>query len=505
MEDSTAAVRCAAMSGHASRSDATDSIDRRSVWPAVVPVLALATLPYVTLLATNVGQGVDLGQVLIWWAVTSGVGLVAVAIAARWGPHMARWVGTLTALALYLLFNYPLVTGVRERTGVEMSDLWWWAIASAIVLGVAIPVARKAAVQRFIAVVAPALLIAPLFQLVTAAPAEADPVPDIPAEGLAEFAQTPNVYWFMLDAFAGPVYLDEELGVDTGPFVGFLEGEGFRVPLESRTNYPFTHLAMSSTLELDYVYEGVDEPPTGTYAAFLQGDNRTVDTFRANGYGYVHAYSGLWSGSRCGGSEDVCIGAHGPLSDTQWALASATPLIDVIADDRANSTIAVANDPAHVISRVLASAPRSPYFAMVHLMNPHTPFLRDAACRVRDVPLNFKDWGEGPEYADAVRCLFQQLEVAVGRILAVDPDAVIAIQGDHGPRLGLGRQTRGEVLLDDEMFFSAFSALRLPGDCGDEVPEDMTFVNTFRIVFACLAGEEPELVEDRLFPIRRRY
>jgi len=493
------------MPEHASNDAAAGSIDRRSVWPAIVPVLAIATLPYLTLLATNVGQGVDLGQVLIWWAVTSAVGLAAVAIAARWGGHVARWVGTVTALALYLLFNYPLVAGVRESIGVEMSGLWWWVLASALVLGPAVPAAKRPGVQRLVAVIAPALLIAPLVQLVTASPAEADPVPEVPAPGLAEFAQTPNVYWFMLDAFAGPVYLYEELGVDTGPFVDSLEGNGFRVPLESRTNYPFTHLAMSSTLELDYVYEGVDEPPTGRYAPILRGDNRTVDTFRANGYGYLHAYSGLWSGSRCGGREDVCIGAHGPLSDTQWALASATPLIEVIADERANSTIAVANDPAHVISRVLDSAPRSPFFAMIHLMNPHTPFLRDAACRIRDVPLSFRDWGEGPEYADAVRCLFQQLEAAVDRILAVDPDAVIAIQGDHGPRLGLGRQTRGEVLLDDDMFFSAFSALRLPGDCGDDVPEDVTFVNTFRLVFACLAGDEPELLDDRLFPIRRSY
>jgi hypothetical protein len=493
------------MSVDAFRRQAAPSADRSSAWPAFVPVVALATLPYLTLLATNVGQGVDIVQVGAWWAVTLGVGLTAVALARRRGAPAARWVGTMTAVALYLVFNYPLVTSLREAIGLQMRDLAWWGLASLFLLGLAIPLTKQPVVQRFVAVVAPALLVAPLFQLVTAAPAEADPLPREPGAAVAEFALTPNVYWFLLDAFAGPVYLEEELGVDTAPFVEFLEGRGFRVPIASRTNYPFTHLAVTSALQLDYVYEGVEEPPTGTFASILRGDSLTVDTFRANGYAYVHAYSGLWSGSRCGGLEDVCIGDHGPLSDTQWALASATPLIDVVADEEANSTIAAANDPALVVGRVLESAPPSPYYAMIHLMNPHTPFLRDATCGVRDIPLSFKAWGDGPEYADAVRCLFQQLRGAVDRILSVDPDAVIVVQGDHGPRLGLDRDTRGEVLLDGEMYFSAFSAMRLPGGCADTVPEDMTMVNTFRLVFACLAGEEPDLLEDRLFPIRRDY
>lgn len=493
------------MSVDSVRRQAAVPADRSSAWPAFVPVIALASLPYLTLLATNVGQGVDLLQVAAWWAVTLGVGIAVVGLARRWGGTAARRAATTTAILLYLVFNYPLVTGLREAVGVRLPDLVWWAVVTLVVLAVSVPLARRSGVQKFVAVVAPALLLAPLFQLVTADPAEADPLPSEPTESAARFEQKPNVYWFVLDAFAGPAYLDDALGVDTEPFVEFLENRRFRVPLSSRTNYPFTHLAVTSALQLEYVYEGVDEPPTGTFASILRGDSRTVDTFRANGYGYVHAYSGLWSGSRCGGFEDVCIGDHGPLSDTEWALASATPLIDILADEDANSTIAAANDPANVVGRVLEAAPPAPYYAMMHLMNPHTPFLRDATCAVRDIALSFKAWGDGPEYADAVRCLFQQLRAAVDRILAVDADAVIVIQGDHGPRLGLGRDTRGEVLLDGEMFFSAFSAMRLPDGCGDTVPEDMTMVNTFRVVFACLAGEEPDLLEDRLFPIRRDY
>jgi hypothetical protein len=257
---------------------------------------------------------------------------------------------------------------------------------------------------------------------------------------------------------------------------------------------------------MEYLYEGVEEPAAGPFFERLQGDNRTVATLRANGYGYVHAYPGLWTGSRCSGLEDVCIGDHGPLSDTEWALASQTPLIELVADADAGESIARSNDPLEVTGSVIDRAPPEPYFAFIHLINPHPPYYRDAVCGLRPVPPVFAAWGEGAEYRDAVTCLFVRLDATVQRILEVDADPVIIITGDHGPRLGFSSETSGRVLLDGEMFFSAFSAIRMPQACRDiEVPADLSFVNTFRVVLACLTGTGAELLPDRLFPIVRDY
>lgn len=187
-------------------------------------------------------------------------------------------------------------------------------------------------------------------------------------------------------------------------------------------------------------------------------------------------------------------------------MLSATPLIDLFVDEDTHASIATTNDPLHVTDVMLSSAPARPYYAQMHLLNPHPPYLRDAGCAVRDVPLELSAWGDGPDYRAAVTCLFGQLEAAVDRILEVDDDPVIIIQGDHGPRLGLEGPTSGRVLLDDEMYFSAFSAIRLPEPCVElEVPDDLTIVNTFRIVFACLEDRSPTLLPDRIFPIERVY
>lgn len=476
------------------------------LWPSLVIVTALATLPYLSLVAVNVGQDLDLPTVGMWWTLTVVVALAVVGAVRLWRRSSTRRVAVVAGVALYLFFNYPTITSLRQTVGLSMGDVAWWGTASAVLLVVAAFVAGRTVVQRFVLVVAPALLLAPALQLVTAVSARAEAVDAEAGEDLQRLERTPNVYWFVLDGLAGVPYLDDEIGVDTAPFLEALEQAGFQVLERAHTNYPFTHLAVSSTLEMEYLYEGVEEPPAGAYYAIMRGDNQTVDTFLANGYDYVHAYPGLWSGSRCGGREDVCLGAHGPLTDTEWALASATPLIDVIVDTKAHASIAATNDPAAVVADVIGSSASDPYYAFIHLLNPHPPYLRDADCGLREVPLSFAAWGEGPEYRDAVVCLFDRLEVAVDRILAADDDPVIVITGDHGPRLGLSAATEGRVLLDGEMFFSAFNAIRLPAACeAIEIPEDMTFVNTFRVVFACLAGEEPDLLEDRLFPIRRNY
>lgn len=321
------------------------------------------------------------------------------------------------------------------------------------------------------------------------------------------FAREPNVYWIVLDGQAGPPFLRDELGLDPEPFLDSLRGRGFDVQERSTSNYPLTHLAIASALEWEYLYEGIDEPGAGPFLERLRGDNRTVDALLANGYGYVHAFPGLWRGSRCSGREDVCLGEHGTLGDTEWALVSATPLVEILVDEEAARDVAATNDPLRVVRTVLDNAPPSPYFAFIHQLNPHPPYLRDADCQLRDdSSLDVADWGTGRAYGEAVTCLFDRLDAAVDRILAVEEDPLIVIQGDHGPRLGLDSETTGVRLLGDEMHFSALSAIRLPDACSDiDIPDDLTLVNTFRIVFACLQDTPPDLLPDRHFPIRREY
>ncbi len=466
------------------------------MWVALLTVVALATLPYVRLLAVNVGEVLDLQQVLVWWGITLAVSVTVVGVAAWRRPGVVGRVGAVVGVGLYLLFQYPMVTSMPRPAAVAA---WaWWILVTGVVVGVTVVVARRTGIQHFVAVAGVGLLLLPVVELSTSAGRPA--VADQPADGQSDtdavrrFAHRPNVYWFILDGLAAPGYLADELGVEVDPFVQFLRDRDFGVIQDARANYPLTHVAVASALEMEYLHEGLDEPPKRPYFERLQGANATVDRFLAEGFGYVHAFPGLWSGSRCGGREVLCLGGHGSLTDTEWALAEATPFSELIAGEETAREVATVNDPARATEAVVTRVPHEPYFALIHLLNPHPPYLRDATCQLRDVSLSMSRWGEGEEYGDAVTCLFDRLQVAVEQILAADDDPVIIIQGDHGPRLGLSADTTGIVRLEGDMFLSAFNAIRLPASCEDHhVPDDMTMVNTFRLVFACLEDRPADL------------
>jgi hypothetical protein len=485
----------------------TGASGRLAIWPAFVVVVSLASLPYVTVLGQNLGDGIQVAHVLRWWGVTVGAAAGLVAVAAWRSRFAARWVGAVVGVFLYVFFSFRPIASWREQFGFEIADGIWWGIVAAVVLAVTIPLTRKQWAQLFLALASPALLSLPAVQLVTSAPAALADTGDEPRPVSGAFVDRPNIWYFVADGHAGADVLRERGGYDPTPFFEALGEDGFVVAERSRSNYPFTHLSIASALDMEYVYRGVEEPDSAPFFARLQGENRVVETLRSNGYGYVHAYPGFWNGSACGGDEDVCLGDRGPLSETEWALASMTPLLEVVeADRKSAASLANNNDPARVVPAVLASAPASPYFAFVHLLNPHPPFLYDAECQERDTPLKLSAWGDGPEYGEATECLHRRFEDAIDEILAVDPDAVIILQGDHGPRFDVDYREEGGDLLEEDLYFSILTAVRLPQSCPEvAVPQDLSPVNTFRLVFACLRGEVPDLLPYERFPIRREW
>jgi hypothetical protein len=78
-------------------------------------------------------------------------------------------------------------------------------------------------------------------------------------------------------------------------------------------------------------------------------------------------------------------------------------------------------------------------------------------------------------------------------------DAVVIIQADHGSNyLGAGATPVEEwTTTQVEERLGILSAVRLPADCRHMVDDRFGGVNTFRVVLACLTGEDPDLLPNR--------
>lgn len=486
-------------------------------WPAVVTIVAMSAWPFLALTANNPGEAVDAGLLAGWWLAMLVPALALLLGAMLVDRRFGRWTGGMLGLVLWLLWSLQTTTALRTQLGVEKyGDTGWWIVVALAALLAAEWPMRHAPVQGFVAVVAVLLSASSVF-LIVANGSSADATqpaalntdgpspsaaPDAPAG--SEFQRTNNVWFLMADALAGADYLLESGGYDSSAFEQAMEEDGFEIQRNATANYPLTALALSATLSMEYTWTEVEDPKKGPFIMHMAGANATVSMMRANGYSYAHAYPGFYVGSKCRGFEDICIGNDTTFTETHQALASLTPLGHLITRGSRETDIAVTNDASHQVRRILDADLASPSYNFVHALNPHPPILRDANCGVRLVPLKLGDWGDGPEYFDAVRCQHLLLKKAVDLILADDPDALIIVQGDHGPRLGTMSGTTEDVLMDGEMYFSIFSAFHLPDACDDlEIPQEFSPVNTMRIVRACLEDTEPDLLENRQYPIFR--
>ncbi|MFT4744963.1 MAG: hypothetical protein ACI9AD_000811 [Nitriliruptoraceae bacterium] len=475
-------------------------------WAAVVAVAAMASWPFLSLVAVNSDQPLELATITGWWLATLIPTLLVTLLAGRRSVWLGRTVATWLTVMIWTVFSFPVIESLHLRFGPfeqSMTTARMWVIVATGVALVTALVAGVRPVQQFVLVVSVAFAASAGGQLVIGLATPRAPVVATAIEPSASFQTRPNVWFIVLDGLASDAWIERRTGYDARPFEDALEAHGVQVQRAARSNYPLTHISISSTMMMEYGFEGLEEPRAQSFFDQLQGKNAVVELMRANGYGYAHAYPGFWSGSRCSGVEDLCLGSNSSISDTDAALRDMVAFGDRLHRSGQHTDIADANDPGQVVGRIIAADMPTPTFSVVHMLNPHAPLLRDADCNVRtEIELRFSAWGDGPEYADAVRCLHQQLERAVDQIMAVDDDPVIVIQGDHGPRLGIDWNVPGGVTLGDEMHFSILSAIRLPSSCPNvDVPDDLTSVNTFRIVRACLEGTAPALLEDITYPI----
>jgi len=78
---------------------------------------------------------------------------------------------------------------------------------------------------------------------------------------------------------------------------------------------------------------------------------------------------------------------------------------------------------------------------------------------------------------------------------------VIIVQSDHGSRFSFDWEMPIEAWTATNFTerFAALNAIRLPEACRGDSIEDQPLVNTFRLVFACLSGTDPDLLPTRTF------
>ena len=317
---------------------------------------------------------------------------------------------------------------------------------------------------------------------------------------LANFEVTPDIYYIVLDGYVRADMLQELFGYDNSDFVQSLGEKGFIVPIESRSNYPKTAVSVPSTLNMDYIVSVVPDLQDSYYwwlMEYLIDYSRVGTTLEHLGYRSVSVTTD-W-GITNNPTADI---HYSPklvvLNDFENFLLQVTPLGAVATPLFARFAFVQSNQAHYELllyqfaTLAKLSALDSPKFVFAHIIAPHPPFVmgRDGNFQSPGYSFNFNDASDYPfskedyrkGYISQVEFVNKQIQILVDSILEEsETPPIIIIQADHGSGLFTDLSSPDTSCLKER--FSIFAAYYLPGMDRESIPEDITPVNIFRIIF----------------------
>lgn len=317
----------------------------------------------------------------------------------------------------------------------------------------------------------------------------------------------PDIYYIILDAYAHYDTLKDVYGYDNREFYDYLNKKGFFIADKSLSNYATSFLSISSSLNMEYINYLADilgeEATDMSIPHSMIKKSRAVASLQSAGYKYIHFSSGWWEPTAYNEYADINI-EYESLSEFQIILIRTTMLKmfenRIIRDTQREGIL-------YSFSK-LSEMPEveGPKFVFAHITPPHPPYLFD-----RDgnplPPVEseiFYHWHPREYYLEQLIFVNKKVSEVIDDILLNSKNPpVIVIQSDHGPH-SVREKLYSAYFEDQEVAETAIkesmkilNAYYLPSSGNDLLYDNITPVNTFRIIFNHYFDQNLELLEDR--------
>jgi hypothetical protein len=497
------------------------SKQRAGPWSVPPHAILLAVGPVLFLFAENAAQQVTLGP--LWRpllvAALAAAALLWVCIAAlRDVQRGALLAGVLVALFMSFGHAWNGLSGT-------LPDPAWLGVVWGLAAVVAVVLAWRGGswvrpVNSFLTVAAALFLLINVvrvgdFALGSIGPVQAS-VDRAPVEVDPEAAK-PDIYYIILDRYAGPDILREVYDVDPEPIIDQLEARGFAVAEESWANYFKTALSVVSSMNMAYLdperYDDSNPDSFDRIHAALRQRLRVPATLKALGYEYVHI-ANTWEPDATNVDADIVL-RYSAGSEFENAVIATTPLRllgpTVLPDEDDESVPFPELAREHVLygfDRLEEAADRpGPTFVFAHILVPHPPYVFDVDGSMPTAEER-EEWLETEEYRRQLTWANGRLFAALDRILAAPggDQAVIVFQADEGawpPRFSADQREFDWLQATDREIrwkYSIMNAIRAPGADLEAAGfhERLSPVNEFRVVFNALFDADLPILPDRV-------
>jgi hypothetical protein len=314
----------------------------------------------------------------------------------------------------------------------------------------------------------------------------------------------PDIYYIILDRYAGASTLAETYGFDNSDFLDYLTGKGFYVAWESSANYVRTSESLASSLNMEYI-DYMDEGSNDLLPMNVRVENNAVQrSLKAAGYKFVYVGS-WWGPTRENHYADININYCARTDEFSESLATMTMPYFVAAEAGLIGDKRMTQwKRTQFELDELAEIPdmEEPTFTFAHMLVPHVPYVFDSDGSFL-LPEEANRRGDVENYCNQLIATNGMVKASVDKLLMDSEVApIIILQADEGPyperydanyrSFNWGKATDAEI----RQKFRILNAYYLPGVDSSVLYPTITPVNSFRLVFDLYFGTSLGLLPD---------
>ena len=340
-------------------------------------------------------------------------------------------------------------------------------------------------------------------------------------EVLEELARTeknpatdPDIYYFILDRYAGEPTLKNYYQFDNFEFYSFLQDHKFYRVENSYANYPKTFSSLASTLNLthlDHLTNIIGEDSSDNTALFMMVQNNLVAQYlKKRGYRYYY-FGDWWEPTRISRLADENINLYAGRNEFIRKFLQTTILEPITTqiikkgDILGFSENLVRDNHLYKFRQLKKIVDRpGPKYIFAHLLLPHHPYVFDESCAPYSSPTDGK---QDFEYINQLRCTNKKMTALIARILSRSKKPpIIIIQSDEGNFKIDEMNDDGEGVdwtkVSDEaiaVHMKILNALYLPDFDRKNFSAIHTPVNTFRLIFNYYFKTKFKMLPDRAY------
>ena len=318
----------------------------------------------------------------------------------------------------------------------------------------------------------------------------------------------PDIYYIILDEYAGQETLKNYFDYDNSDFISSLETNGFHVLENSKSNYVVTAFAAPSAMHMEYAHKSGEYSDVSSVNSIISNSyqqNKVMNFLNQNDYKTVYIYGGVVEQIRIS-DENLC---SDKAINNFHTLLTKTTIFWVVQKlefiNNLNEIRFCAFDELELVGK----RNTEPMFVFAHIKLPHDPFTVGAngeTITPKKIDFGIGSAGNKSGYLNQLEFTNKKIIELIPKIIAnSEVPPIIIIQSDHGVRFDITSISSDEEMLSDEDMmillraYNNFSAFYFPDENYDEIYDEMTPVNTFRILFNKFFNTDFQILDDEMY------